>query len=489
MRFIESSSALKNSRTRQRYQSEKARRIHKKKVRRANREREFRELYATLCRNIAQRRLTKGSKAVAPDYFSFRRSFRRTARKPAFSETIRYLASRSDAFADLKGIDAYDGTFTVPRIFSLTDSPKAYTESFDFLKRLFIVLHRGKSPELIIDYQHCERIDVDASVCMDIILAEFIKYNRLCRSAGVDQPYRKIAPINFQRPEIQKVLFSIGAFSTLNGISFTFPDVIPHYLQVGDKRNKNLLHDREVHITETVDYIVECLSRMERELTDEAHTDLYDVLGEITINAEEHSNTKCRYSIGYFQYRNDDEETYGIVHLVIFNFGNTIYEKFKSPDCQNQVVVRQMQQLSEEYTRNGWFTTAQFEEETLWTLYALQEGVTSYRDWKRGNGSIRFIESFFNLKGDKALDDRSKLTIFSGHARIVFDGSYAIHTREGLNSKGKLVKHKLMPFNKSGDIRELPDKKFVSFAPNYFPGTMISAKICIKPANTQTPSA
>jgi len=37
-----------------------------------------------------------------------------------------------------------------------------------------------------------------------------------------------------------------------------------------------------------------------------------------------------------------------------------------------------------------------------------------------------------------------------------------------------------MTFNENGDIENIPDKKFVTFAENYFPGTIITAKISIK---------
>jgi len=37
--------------------------------------------------------------------------------------------------------------------------------------------------------------------------------------------------------------------------------------------------------------------------------------------------------------------------------------------------------------------------------------------------------------------------------------------------------YKYMTFNESGRIEDKPDSKFVKFIDNYFPGTIISAKI------------
>jgi hypothetical protein len=135
-----------------------------------------------------------------------------------------------------------------------------------------------------------------------------------------------------------------------------------------------------------------------------------------------------------------------------------------------------MKNLSEQYTKNKFFVFKQFEEESLWTLYALQDGVTSIapeRYIKRGNGSIQFIESFFNIKGRmKEFDDVSRMTILSGNTNITFDGSYNI-------TKGMIddEEFKYMTFNESGKIEDKPDSKFVKFVDNYFPGTIISAKI------------
>ena len=117
----------------------------------------------------------------------------------------------------------------------------------------------------------------------------------------------------------------------------------------------------------------------------------------------------------------------------------------------------------------------------MWTLYSLQEGVTSSSK-KRGSGTITFIEHFFNLKGDKDFDSVSRLDILSGHARIVFDGTYEIIEKERGSEQ---TKYKMITFNDTDNIEDLPDKAFVKHSNNYFPGTIISAKILIKDQNIQ----
>lgn len=246
---------------------------------------------------------------------------------------------------------------------------------------------------------------------------------------------------------------------------------------------------RERDNTDLVDYIIACLDKCNRVLTGDAEKELSEIIGEVLANAEEHSSTKKRFVIGYFTYSPEDASILGTFHLVIFNFGDTIYQKFKDPCCPNQHVVRQMTELSEQYLSKGWFQSLigkpGFEEETLWTLYSLQQGVTRFKGWHRGNGTMEFIESFFALKGDNLPDEDSRMTLFSGNTRITFDGTYTPETVSKLNEDATQADIKLMTFNRSCRIDEQPDRKFVNFTDNFFPGTMIVAKIRIKNSNTE----
>ena len=122
---------------------------------------------------------------------------------------------------------------------------------------------------------------------------------------------------------------------------------------------------------------IRCSLVIGRRIPADSRKRLCDVIGEILINAEEHSTSDYCFSIGYFQEYNKENEHTGVFNLVIFNYGDTIYEKFKSPECQNKNIVDRMQELSEIYIKKNFFGKMEFTEETLWTLYALQEGITS----------------------------------------------------------------------------------------------------------------
>ncbi len=370
-----------------------------------------------------------------------------------------------------------NGVFLVPSKFSVLENP---LESYKFLIEVLSSLIFQKFNRVIIDYSVCFDLDLSTQVLLDIILIEIIKFYTKIRQ--VNNFYAKtieIAGTGYNDINIKKMLLSVGspAIHTKNTISFE--DVVPYKICIherGGSRDIIKSERKDIDTTTLVDYVLDCLGRMNKKLTPEKRDDLCIVISEILINAEEHSSTNFRFSIGYFNEIKEDGKHFGVFRLAILNFGKTIYEKFSDPDCPNFEIVSKMRELSKSYTNRDFFNSKSFEQETLWTLYSLQEGVTSvpydhYR--KRGNGSIRFIESFFNLKGDDTqLDKVSKMTILSGNASIVFDGEYKIFDKE-LNGDS----FKFMTFNKSQNIEDKPDPKYVKFVENFFPGTIISAKI------------
>lgn len=371
-----------------------------------------------------------------------------------------------------------NGTFEVPEEFSLVDYPE---EGFKFIQQVTAALILQKYPIINIDYGICKRADLGAQVFLDIILKDIISLYK--RIKVIKPSYVKVKEINgtnFKSEEIRKLLFSVGSPAIHSKRSFVFKDIIPYKLCIHDREINGdpvkIREQKDLDTTTLVDYVLDCLKTLSRTLTPEKLDDLSTVIGEILINAEEHSTTKYRFSIGYFHETNSNGKHFGVFRLAILNFGKTIYEKFKDPNCPNKDVVEKMTSLSERYTKKSFFRSREFDEETLWTLYALQDGVTSVapeRFKKRGNGSIQFIESFFNIKGKmKEEDDISRMAIISGNTSILFDGSYNINTKEIDDEP-----FKFMTFNNSGSIEDKPDNTFVKFVKNYFPGTIISAKI------------
>ncbi|MGD2034988.1 MAG: hypothetical protein PVF73_08025 [Bacteroidales bacterium] len=373
------------------------------------------------------------------------------------------------------------GVIEIPKVFSIIEEPG---DSYIALRKIISALLIENNKTVILNYQNCEKVELGSQVLLDIILKDFFYFTNKCQK--IDRNHREFFPStirgeNINNEDVQKMMFSVGSPVTLKIREQRFPDIIPYKLCIHDnEKEKNYdrrIEQKELDTTEMADYVIDCLERMNQKLTPAKRDDLCTVIGEILINAEEHSSTKYRFSIGYFKEENIENKHYGIFRLVILNFGQTIYNKFKDESCPNKEIVEKMKSLSNSYTTRSLFSKKEFEEENLWTLYALQEEVSSISptEYKRGNGSIRFIESFFNIKGSQEADNISYLTLQSGKTRIHFNGEYNIENKTTTNNDT----FKVMTFNESGSIEDKPDNKYVYQTNDYFPGTIISAKLLL----------
>ncbi len=400
-------------------------------------------------------------------------------------ESIKYILEKiNPENLDYKNYSIHNNIFKifVPNKLCLISNAK---ESYGFIYNLLYSILSDKFKKIIIDYSKCEKIELNGQIYLDIILKDSIQFiKRRNRYKKLRQNLSEIEAININNIDIKKILFSIGSPAILKKKTIYFEDIVPYNLCTHNKSGNRIddMQRKEIDTTQLVDHVITSLKTVNKTLNSENKEDLSTVIGEVLINAEEHSTMNNRYSTGYFQKINNENNIFGIYHLVIMNFGKTIYEKFLSDDCKNYDIKEKMKNLSQKYTKNKWFSTS-FEEETLWTLYALQEGVTSVSTerYKRGNGSIRFIESFFNLRNNPITKDEiSTMGIISGNTNIIFDGTYKIEEKIIGNDR-----FKVMTFNSSGNIEDKPDKNFVKFAKNnYFPGTIFYANILITQDDT-----
>ena len=376
----------------------------------------------------------------------------------------------------------------LPKSFSILSNPK---ESYEAIEKIVEALLCQKGQEVWIDYEKCQYSDLLTQLFLDAILKDWDMFVNLCVRANMHKKYMRVRSIggrNYRNPVIQKMLNSVGSPTILLNRKHAYQHIIPFNLRYFDKEDekaKRLGVSNEIDTTLLIEYVNECLSRVGKKLTADAAKALGTVIGEPVINASEHSTLKTRYLIGYFEDQSgeDEEEVHGVLNLVILNFGKSIYEKFKYPDELDKInmnCVEQMRVLSESYRKNKFFAINEFQESTLWTLYALQQGVTVIPDAKRGNGTILFINDFFNLRQGDELNE-SRMYLLSGNTIIEFDGTYDLNTIYDEDGN----KRRIMAFNKVGSLRVKPDKKYVRYTDYFFPGTAIYARIALNSSITQ----
>lgn len=399
---------------------------------------------------------------------------------------LHYLLFAQDSPFNLKAlksdssIKSEDGVVFIPNPFSLCDNPDATIDALRIIVKAFFV-EQGH-PRVLFDYSGCHSIGIETQALMDVILSEYRKFLHKCankpRLLAIETFPGGFGGRNMVDKDLQKLMFSVGSPANLGIRKKDFEDVLELPMRSHNALTKHdresIIIQKEIDTTEIVDHVIACLGKMNKTLTPDKKNDLSTVVGEILINAEEHSTLRHRFSMAFFREQSLEGKHFGLFRFVILNFGATIYEKFsKNEECP-PAIIEKMRALSKQYTKHNFFKDNVFEEETLWTLYALQQGVTSVPGKRRGSGTIQFIRSFFNIKGSPDADNVSKMVILSGNTEIIFDGKYGITEKiEGQK------RFNMMTFNSSGNIEEMPDKNYVRRSKHFFPGTIITANILL----------
>jgi hypothetical protein len=373
----------------------------------------------------------------------------------------------------------------IPSHFSVISNPK---ETVRCLKNIVESLVFQKAEKIYLDYAECVESDLLTQIYLDSILSDWHIFMHNCQKASLYR-YVLISELggkHYKNDRIMRMVNSVGSPAILLNRTYIHKDIIPFRLRFHDEdmeRAERVGSTDEIETTELIEYVNKCLSSIGKTLTPTAQDELGIVIGEAVINATEHSTLKSRYLIGFFEEYHESKGHYGYLNLVIMNYGKTIYEKFKYPSASEKIntdIIKQMQELSNHFVTHSLFSSAEFTEEQLWTLYALQQGVSIIPDAKRGSGTIKFIDSFLKLKDENDATNVSRMYLLSGNVLIEFDGKYKL--KETRDSNGYVSR---MAFNTSGSLREKPDSKYVRVNPVYFPGTAIYARIRMNSNNIQ----
>lgn len=341
----------------------------------------------------------------------------------------------------------------IPEIFCFSENPD---ETIRTIRRVYDYAMNTSVQEMHFDHTQCRRIGLCASAVMDVIFLAVLRNREALRKPlklSGDLPKSK----NLQDIlRVSGLLKHLGLKHKVRGNIETLPLI--------ESRNAD---ESSITATRIVEYYDRCLGRLGFRLTREGKDRMGGMVGEVVNNCEIHGGPHSQwFALGHYHLY--DEEEYGEISLVIFDIGDTIYEGLKAPSASEETKssLAWLTRRHKGPLRRGW------DEETLWTLFALQEGVSRKRDSTRapdrGVGTVTLIESFLTL-GQSKDDRRPVMSITSGRAHIYFDGSYKLQ-RTIVNGETRRV----IAFNAENDLTKLPDPRYVRRLQEYFPGTVIS---------------
>jgi hypothetical protein len=426
-------------------------------------------------RRKSKRRHRRGRGRSPDEIRAAKRQKRQDAKKQTDgrAESMVALHRRDDPrlFKSVRFAPGAMTTLRLPEVFSLIDAPE---DSTKFLKELSVTAAAPSTKHVSLKANSCRNIGLDALVAMSVIIL------RAKRSRTKENPLSVSG--NWPEDLPMQIMFKASG--------------IPHHLGLPEARlspeHERLVHRCELfsgksakkryalalqrnEATQAVrNYFDRCLNTIGFTLTRQGKNHLDKLVSEVIGNAEEHGGPW--YTIGHWQLAPAGDAAgegtrYGICHIAMFNFGSSIFESFLSPDASPRI-VEQLRSLSDLHTKRGWFERLRgsWDEETLWTLYAMQERVSRFSglpgNETRGNGTRDIVE-FFSKLGNPGT-----MSVVSGHAYLLFDGAHEFHDIDVGGEKLKVI-----TFNSSGTLEEPPDTRYVRRLPNSFPGTMISVRL------------
>lgn len=359
------------------------------------------------------------------------------------------------------------GIIKVPHCFSISENPD---ETIKILKKLFTYGSELNIHEIVIDHSECVNLEIAASTIMDIIVIAIKEYHRKHKS---EISFSGIIP---RHGKVKDIFMASGLAAHLeldmeSGIKIDKQNMQLFQLKSG--RHGSGISDSTA--TSLAMYIMRCMETQGYTLSDQGCNALSMMFGEVLNNCEIHGGEETIwFALGHYQMK-DVDDCYGEVQLVIFNFGNTIYEQMKGSNSTKE--TREKMRYLEEVHKKQF--SVDWDVEMLYTLSSLQEGISRLRDKntignkKRGTGTIRLIENFQNI-GQTTANLQPLMTITSGNTHIKFDGKYILKREKFEDDVFGKNERRVIAFNKDNDIFKYPDKKSVIKNNEFFPGTIIS---------------
>jgi len=337
----------------------------------------------------------------------------------------------------------------IPSIFSLITNPE---ESIQTLKKIFTAIQNEKVQELFLDYSKCEELGLCASSVTDIIILNGIKYRRI-----INKPLNTRG--NVPKSKEAREIFIISG--------------LVKHLGISKIENKNTVrldiikNEEQGKMTDKIiQYYDKCLNTQNYQLTAQGKSKFAHMIGEVLDNVNQHAGELATwYASGHFNIDKDRKD--GKCRLVLFDFGDSIYEGLNREDTTEYTKKLLRDKTKEHYN----IFNKKWNEEPLWMLYVLQYNVSRKRvdvEDDRGKGTIKLINNFMHI-GKNMEGNNPIMAILSGNGYILFDSTYTL--------KEKMVNDKQIPiiaFNEENDLSKKPDSKYVKRIDENFPGTMIS---------------
>lgn len=393
---------------------------------------------------IKKRKKWKKNKSYEPNDFS----------KHTNKDNLLRFMRKKKFFNDPPIFDKDKVVVKIPEVFSFSENP---IETLKTLKDIVAIGNKNGVKEIHFDHFDCVNLGIGASLVMDTIVLA------IKRSTNIDLSGK--VPVDNMK--IMNILQVTGILKRL-GLGFSEKKEIERLeLQKGKDAGEGA--------TKVTEYLSRCLKTQNLTLTKRGNAIISEMVGEVIDNCSLHGGEFAKrnkewYIIGHYSI---EDGGYGECNLSILNYGDTIYQSLKT---STNDMIDLLKNMAKKHRNRFSLFKKKWRKETLWTLYALQEGISSCRDefyTDRGHGTIKLIEKFQEI-GSTNQGKKPIMSITSGNVNILFDEKYKVET-----IKLKEGERKVIAFNEDNDLEKEPNPEKVKSIKHFFPGTVISMKFYI----------
>lgn len=380
--------------------------------------------------------------------------------------------------------------FKIPKDFSLISNTE---ETLDAICSLISSSKKFKPGQAIhVDHLGCENMDLAASAVLDAITLEIMKE----LPPGTFRIDGSI-PLNGQ---VRQLMINVGLPRQL-GINIK-PDpgafILPLPLQRGRRQQPGKYEgqsEAERVAGALANHLKECFQKAAGyELPLSVTRQIVKWLPEVIGNAEDHSATDDWWAISYLVPHDPAEYQrtcagvggafLGEVQLTVFNFGRSFFESLNA-DTTAPTLKEAIRDLAKRHSLMGWFIDNDYSERDLWTLYALQDGVSRFAgrpgDIDRGWGTVRMIQAFQRLGGTVRQGLIPRMILISGDTQISFDPKYQLKYQDVADGQRSII-----AFNSENSLEQRPDKAYVRSLKSFFPGTLLAFRFFIDKKHLET---
>lgn len=217
------------------------------------------------------------------------------------------------------------------------------------------------------------------------------------------------------------------------------------------------------------------LGRLGFELTEPGEASLMQMISEVLENAIIHGKPKTMdgeaWLTGFMDLRETSSGPRYACHIAVLNIGASIYESMQTCSPHIRAQIEDLVSIHRGYFR----LRRRWSQDSLWTLYALQDGVTRMSDpneSKGGRGMMDLLELFATLGGGNTISEEPSMTIISGHTCVHLKGQQPERRDDGI---------RVLALNEGNDLHKPPESAYIQRLVRKFPGTILSMRFHLNP--------